>query len=56
MIVYEFYLYNRGLWDEYISQFLWLTYVIVRQKPTQICKAIILQLKIKCKKKKKTDY
>ena len=26
--------------------YLWLIHVVVRQKPTQYCKAIILQLKI----------
>ena len=32
----------------------WLTHVHVWQKPTQYCKAIILQLKIKIKKKIQT--
>ena len=34
-----------------IQVYLWLIHIVVRQKPTQLCKAIILQLKIKKKKK-----
>ena len=30
--------------------YLWLTHVVIWQKPTHYCKAIILQLKIKLKK------
>ena len=32
---------------------LWLIHIVVRQKPTQHCKAIILQLKVKKKRKQK---
>ena len=35
---------------EEICTCLWLTRVAVRQKPTQLCKAIILQLRINLKK------
>ena len=33
--------------------YLWLIHIVVWQKPTQYCKAIILQLKINFKKLKK---
>ena len=33
--------------------YLWLIHVVVWQKPTQYCKAIILQLKINFKKKER---
>ena len=45
---------ERRRWDKRREQHLWLIHVDVWQKPTQYCKAIILQLKInKFKKKKK---
>ena len=36
--------------------YLWLTHVDVWQRPTQYCKAIILQLKISKLKKKKNTH
>jgi len=38
---------ERRAWDKRREQHLWLIHVDVWQKPTQYCKAIILQLKIK---------
>ena len=41
---------EESLKGEGTRVYLWLIHVIVRQKPTQHCKAIILQLKINFKK------
>ena len=38
-----------------IYVYLWLIHIVVRQKPAQHCKAIILQLKIKKKKKNEAN-
>ena len=40
---------------EGIYVYLWLIHVEVRQKTTKFCKAIILQLKNKLKKRKKLE-
>ena len=44
---------GRRFKRERIYVYLGLIYAVVLQKPTQYCKAIILQLKIKFKKYKK---
>ena len=47
---------GRRLKREEIQVYLWLIHIVLRQKPTQQCKAIILQLKIKkTKTKNKTS-
>ena len=40
---------ERDAQDEGMYIYLWLTHVFIWQKPTQHCKAVILQLKIKNK-------
>ena len=46
---------GRDVQEEGVSVYLHLIHVDVRQKPTQHCKAIILQLKINFKKTKLED-
>ena len=46
---------GRKLKREGTYVYLWLIHVDVEQKPTQPCKAIILQLKINYKKKNRTE-
>ena len=46
---------GRGFKRDGTYVYLWLILTVVRQKPTQHCKVIILQLKINLKKNTKTQ-